>query len=226
MSTTKFKIVILLSGRGSNFKSIFEHIQAKNLAIEIVLVLSDQESSLGLAFAREHNIKTAVVPRNPKNISNQQFNVNLANEVKKHNPDLIILAGFMRVLTEDFINCFPTKIINIHPSLLPAFKGLYGQQQAFQAGVKFAGCTVHLVIEDLDAGPIIAQAVVPVLANDNESLLADRILKQEHKILPAVVEAFAKNEIIVEKNSEGKTSVSFNSDSGLKDTDSLISIKL
>lgn len=224
-TNNKFRLVILLSGRGSNFRAIHDYIKRKNLAIEISLVLSDQESALGVKYAQENNIPTMIVKRKPKEITNQEFNIVLAGEAKRVSPDLIILAGFMRVLTNDFIKNFPAKIINIHPSLLPSFKGLHGQQQAYLAGVKFSGCTVHLVTEELDAGPIIAQAIVPVLPSDDEASLAARILKQEHLIFPAAIEAIATGKIKITKDANEKIILENNALLGFSDSDLLSSIK-
>lgn len=225
-TNTKFRLLILLSGRGSNFRAIYEYIKRKKLPIEISLVLSDQENAAGVKYAQENNLPTLIVKRNPKEITNQEFNEALAHEAKKVNPDLIILTGFMRVLTNDFIKNFPTKIINIHPSLLPSFKGLHGQQQAFSAGVKFAGCTVHLVTEELDAGPIIAQAIVPVLPKDSGAILAARILKLEHQILPAAIEEIASGKIIMTKNNNGEIIIENNAAVGFSENDFLTSIKI
>ncbi len=224
-TNTKFRLVILLSGRGSNFRAIYDYLKKKNLPIEISLVLSDQETAAGVKFAKENNIPTLIVKRNPKEITNQEFNELLALEAKKVNPDLIVLTGFMRVLTNDFIKNFPTKIINIHPSLLPSFRGLHGQKQAFFAGVKFSGCTVHMVTEELDAGPIIAQAIVPVLPQDNEALLSARILQHEHQLLPAVVEAIAFGKIKMDKNAKGEIIIQNNAPLGFSEKDVLFSIK-
>lgn len=224
-TNTKFRLAILLSGRGSNFRAINDYIKRKDLPIEISLVLSDQETAVGIKYAQENKIPIVIVKRNPKEITNQQFNEILAREAKKVNPDLIILTGFMRVLTNDFIKNFPTKIINIHPSLLPSFKGLHSQQQAFAAGVKFSGCTVHLVTEELDAGPIIAQAIVPILPNENEAVLAARILKQEHQILPATIEAIAFGKITVTKDANGEIILENKAPLGFAENDFLSSIK-
>lgn len=223
--SNKFRLVILLSGRGSNFRAIYDYIKKRELPIEISLVLCDQEKAPGIKYAEEYNIPTVIVKRSPKEITNKQFNEMLAIEAKKVNPDLVVLAGFMRVLSNEFISKFPTKIINIHPSLLPSFKGLHCQEQAIAAGVKFSGCSVHLVTEELDAGPLIAQGIVPVLPIDTASTLAARILKQEHKLFPAVIEAISKNEIHVVKDSNGKVILKNNAAFSCTDEDALLSIK-
>lgn len=186
------RLVVLLSGRGSNFIALHNRIQQQNLPIEIVLVISDKSDAQGLLAAKELGLATKYVPREPQLKSASQFNTELAEATLAAKPDFIILAGFMRILSGEFVRCFENKIINIHPSLLPSFPGTHAQRQALEAGVKFSGCTVHLVAEAVDAGPILAQAVVPVLSSDDENSLSARILKQEHRILPAVVEAICR----------------------------------
>ncbi len=204
-----FRIAVMLSGRGSNFAALREHIVRENLPIEIVLVLSDQPEAAGLARAKGWGLNTAVVRRLPKERSNAEFNVDLARAVARAKPDLVVLAGFMRILTTEFISEFRGRAINIHPSLLPAFRGLHAQRQAIEAGVKLSGCTVHVALEELDAGPILAQAEVPVLADDTEESLAARILKEEHRILPAVVRDIAEGKIRINVDANGDVSVQF-----------------
>lgn len=191
------RVAVLLSGRGSNFSALLDAIARDALPVEIVLVLSDQPSAAGLELARSRKLDTAVVRRRPNDRTNEEFNAELAQVLEKASPDLVVLAGFMRVLTNDLIGAFPGRIINIHPSLLPSFKGLSAQRQALEAGVQLAGCSVHVVVEELDSGPILAQAAVPVLPGDTEETLSARILRQEHRILPAVVAAIARGELIL-----------------------------
>lgn len=190
-----FKLAVFLSGRGSNFEAIVDYVSKKKLPIEIALVLSDKEDAIGLLKAREYGFLTSVVKRNPKKQSLEEFNTKLKIECEKQNPDLVVLAGFMRVLTKEFISNFKNKVINIHPSLLPAFPGLDVQRRAIEAGEKFSGCTVHYVVEEVDAGTIIGQASVPILPDDDEHTLAARILKEEHKLYPRVVEGIACGKI-------------------------------
>ena len=191
------RIVVMLSGRGSNFRAIVECIAGKKLPAEISLVVSDRAEAAGLAFAAERGIPTAVVPRLPKLRDAAAFSEELLATVRAARPDLIVLAGFMRVLSTDFIAAFKGRIVNIHPSLLPAFRGLNAQAQALAAGVKFAGCTVHIVVPEVDGGPILAQAVVPVLPDDDLESLSARILSCEHRLYPAVVERLILKQIVV-----------------------------
>jgi len=194
-SNQKFQIVVFISGRGSNLQAIAQAIKEHSLPIEITLVLSDKPSAKGLQIAESFNIPTVVIPRKAKSRSAEEFSQALIDAAEAHNPRLIVLAGFMRVLGNKFVSHFKNRIINIHPSLLPAFRGLAAQEQALNAGVKFAGCTVHYVTEEVDAGPIIAQAAVPVMPDDSVESLESRILKQEHIIYPAAIEAIAAGKI-------------------------------
>lgn len=195
-----YRIVVLLSGRGSNFKALAEaldknHGPSSESPAEIVLVVSDKSDAAGLEIAASRNIPTAVVKREPKKRTNEQFNTALAERVAEVKPDLVVLAGFMRVLTAEFIAAFPERIINIHPSLLPAFRGLNAAAQALESGVKVAGCSVHLVVVEVDAGRILAQAAVPVLPDDDEQRLAARILNEEHRVLPEVVSLLIRGKL-------------------------------
>jgi len=167
------RLCILLSGRGSNFIAIADAIAAGRLAAQITLVVSNRAEAPGLELARQRGFPTMV---------RRSTGTDLAEEIERHGVDLICLAGYMRILKPEFIAPFPNRIVNIHPSLLPAFPGLDSQHQALAHGVKFTGCTVHFVDEGLDSGPIIRQAVVPVLAGDTDDTLSARILKEEHRI--------------------------------------------
>jgi phosphoribosylglycinamide formyltransferase 1 len=167
------RLCILLSGRGSNFIAIADAIAAGRLAAQITLVVSNRAEAPGLELARQRGFPTMV---------RRSTGTDLAEEIERHGVDLICLAGYMRILKPEFIARFPNRIVNIHPSLLPAFPGLDSQHQALAHGVKFTGCTVHFVDEGLDSGPIIRQAVVPVLAGDTDDTLSARILKEEHRI--------------------------------------------
>ena len=182
-------IVILISGRGSNLKAICE----AKLTTQIKCVISNKPNALGLSYAQEMKIPTTVID-NKQYKTRELFDKQLANEIKKHHPQLIILAGFMRILTTEFIQQFPQQIINIHPSLLPSFVGVDAVQQAFDFGVKVTGATVHIVTEQLDHGPILAQGIVAITPNDNATTVAQKVLKIEHSILPFVIHKVLKNQ--------------------------------
>ena len=175
-------VVILISGRGSNMEAML----AAALPCRIAAVISNRADAAGLETARRAGIATAVVAH-AEHASRESFDAALAAEVERHQPDLVVLAGFMRILTEGFVRHFAGRLVNIHPSLLPAFPGLHTHQRALEAGCKVAGATVHLVTPELDHGPIILQAVVPVLADDTEDALSARVLAQEHVIYPRAV---------------------------------------
>jgi phosphoribosylglycinamide formyltransferase 1 len=190
-----FKLGVLISGSGSNLQSIIDHIEKGTLAAQIKIVISNNSQAFGLTRAKKHNIPCAVI--NHQDFSSREdFDRELIRILQNADVDLIVLAGFMRILTTSFLRAFDQKIINIHPALLPAFPGTHVQQKAIDYGVKFSGCTVHFVDEDIDTGPIIIQAVVPVHASDTAETLADRILKEEHKIYPQAIRYFAENRII------------------------------
>lgn len=175
-------IVILISGRGSNMEAIIN----AGLPITVRAVIANHGDAAGLAFAASNGIPTAVVDH--KSFATREaFDAALAAEIDRFEPDYVVLAGFMRVLTEGFIAKYPRRILNIHPSLLPAFPGLHTHRQALAAGVKLHGATVHFVTPALDHGPIVLQAAVPVLPGDTEDALAARVLVQEHKIYPQVL---------------------------------------
>jgi phosphoribosylglycinamide formyltransferase 1 len=186
-------VVILISGRGSNMRSIVE----AALPVRIGAVISNRPDAGGLAYAREKGIATSVVDHKA-HADRTAFDRALAAEIDRHAPDLIVLAGFMRILTPEFAARFGGRMINIHPSLLPAFTGLHTHQRALDAGCRVAGATVHFVTGELDGGPIIAQAVVPVLPDDDEATLAARVLAQEHVIYPQAVRWFAEGRLAVD----------------------------
>jgi phosphoribosylglycinamide formyltransferase-1 len=170
---------VLLSGRGSNFEAIAKSVTSGEIRnARIAIVISNRSDAGGLATAKRFGIQTALIPSKGK--TREDHDREVVDELKKHKVDLICLAGYMRLLSPWFVKQFPHQILNIHPSLLPAFPGLEAQQQAFAYGVKVAGCTVHFVDEELDHGPIIVQKSVPVLDSDDEHTLAARILEQEH----------------------------------------------
>ena len=188
-------IVILISGGGSNMKAILQTARdrdwEKRFGAKVSRVISTKQSALGLSIAEEFNVKTSVVEHlqykeatNPR----EAFETELTKVIDQDAPELVVLAGFMRILTPQFVNHYEGRLINIHPSLLPAFTGLHTHARALEMGCRFAGVTVHRVTPELDHGPILAQAVVPVLKGDTESDLASRVLTQEHLIYPKVIE--------------------------------------
>ena len=180
------RIGILLSGRGSNFEAIARQIDDGKLSAEIGVVVSNVESAPGLQRARERGL--SVFSASSKGLSREAFDRQVIHVLEEKRVDLICLAGFMRLLSPSFIQTFRNRILNIHPSLLPAFPGLDAQRQALEYGVKVSGCTVHFVDEGLDSGLIVLQAVVPVLDGDTEESLSTRILEQEHQIYPKAIQ--------------------------------------
>ena len=189
------RIVILISGRGSNMQAIVE----SKLEATIAAVISNNPEAAGLDFARERGIETAVV--NHRMFPDRcAFDVALAEKTASYRPDLVVLAGFMRILTETFIARFSGRIMNIHPSLLPAFPGVDTHRRALAEGVKLHGATVHLVTPELDHGPIVVQAAVPVLPGDTEQALAARVLEQEHRIYPQAIRWFLEDQLEVAGN--------------------------
>jgi phosphoribosylglycinamide formyltransferase-1 len=190
------KLGILLSGRGSNFEAIAQHIESGKLEAEITLVLSNVQEAPGLERARQRGLETLFL--SSRGLDRESYDLRLVAALEARQVNLVCLAGFMRLLSKSFIQAFPHRILNIHPSLLPAFPGLNAQGQALQYGVRYSGCTVHFVDENLDSGPIILQSVVPVLPNDTEHTLADRILAQEHQIYSQAIQLVLQNRIRIE----------------------------
>ena len=174
------RLGILLSGRGSNFEAIADSVAAGRIGATIAVVISNRPEARGLEAARERGINAVSIPS--KGLDREIYDRMVVGELRKHEVDLVCLAGFMRLLSAYFVREFPLRILNIHPSLLPAFPGLEAQRQAIEHGAKITGCTVHFVDEFLDHGPIIIQAAVPVLEDDTEETLSARILKEEHRI--------------------------------------------
>jgi len=174
------RLGILLSGRGSNFEAIAGNVASGAIDAQIAVVISNRPEAPGIETARQRGLNAVCLPS--KNLDREVYDRQVAAELKKHGVDLVCLAGFMRLLSGWFVREFPRRILNIHPSLLPAFPGLDAQHQALEYGVEITGCTVHFVDEHLDAGPIIAQAAVPVLDSDTVESLSARILKEEHRI--------------------------------------------
>ncbi len=180
------RIGILLSGRGSNFEALADSIDAGRLpGAEIAIVVSNRDGAPGIARAGEHGIPALVIPS--KGLEREAYDKQVVAALREANVELVCLAGFMRLLSPHFVAAFRGRILNIHPSLLPSFPGLESQRQALEYGVRYAGCTVHFVDENLDAGPIILQAIVPVLDDDSPETLSARILKEEHRIYTEAV---------------------------------------
>ena len=190
----KLKIGVLISGRGSNMAALIAAAQASDYPATIACVVSNVAGAPGLQAAAAAGVATSVVTHRGF-ADRESFDRAVSAELERHGVELVALAGFMRIFSPWFPLRWAGRILNIHPSLLPSFKGLHVQRQALEAGVRLSGCTVHLVTPDLDAGPIVAQAVVPVLADDTEETLSARILRQEHRLYPLVVRWFAEDRI-------------------------------
>jgi phosphoribosylglycinamide formyltransferase-1 len=189
---TRKRVAVLISGRGSNMMALIEAAKAKEYPAEIVLVVSNRPDAAGLARAREDNIATAVIDHRPFGADRGAFERELDEALRKHRIELICLAGFMRLLTPWFIARWSGRILNIHPALLPQFKGLHTHRRALEGGATRHGATVHFVVEETDAGPIINQQSVPVLDGDTEDSLAARVLEVEHKIYPEALRLVAE----------------------------------
>ncbi|MCW5626927.1 MAG: phosphoribosylglycinamide formyltransferase [Burkholderiales bacterium] len=187
------RIVVLISGRGSNLGALLD------AGLPVVAVFSNRPNVAGLELAQSHGVPTRVIDHRAFD-GREAFDGVLADAIDAYTPDLVVLAGFLRVLTGAFVQRFAGRLLNIHPSLLPAFPGLNTHRRALEAGVKIHGCTVHFVTEALDHGPIVAQAAVPVLSGDTESLLAARVLAEEHRILPAAVRWFLEGRLRIEQD--------------------------
>ncbi|NLW06766.1 MAG: phosphoribosylglycinamide formyltransferase [Clostridia bacterium] len=196
MATELLPIGILVSGRGSNMLAIADAIAAGQVPACIKVVISDRPGAPALAAARQRGIEVMTLSRK-QYPSRAAFETALAAALKDKGVELVVLAGFMRLLSQTFLDQFPQRVINIHPALLPAFPGLDAQRQAWEYGVKFSGCSVHFVDEGVDTGPIIAQAVVPVLDTDIPETLAERILAEEHRLYPQVIKWLAEGRVEV-----------------------------
>jgi len=189
-----FKLAVLVSGRGSNLQAIIDSIDREELDAHLSIVISNTKDAIALKRAEKHGIKTIFI--DPSNyLSSKEYDKALVLKLKEFSVDLICLAGYMRILGEEVIQTFEKKIINIHPSLLPAFPGMNAQKQAINHGVKFSGCTVHFVDFGVDTGPIILQTVVPVYDNDDEKSLSKRILEQEHYLYPKAIKMIQENKV-------------------------------
>ena len=192
--TQKKRVAVLISGRGSNMQALVEAARAPEYPVEIALVISNRPDAPGLAWAKAEGLPTLALDHNLYE-SREHFEGQLQSVLGLAKIDLIALAGFMRLMTADFVNRWQGRMINIHPSLLPAFKGLETHERALAAGVRISGCTVHFVVPEMDAGPIIGQAAVPVLPNDTPETLAARVLAAEHRLYPAMLALLAQGQV-------------------------------
>ena len=193
----RVRIGVLVSGRGSNFQAILDASAAGRLSADVVVVLSDVADAYALERARRHNVP-AIFEDPKRHGSREAFDKALIGHLEDHRVELVCLAGFMRVMTPAFVGHYRNRVMNIHPALLPAFPGLHVQGKALKHGVKFSGCTVHFVDEGVDTGPIIIQAVVPVLDGDTEETLSARILRYEHQIYPRAIQLYAEGRLKVD----------------------------
>ncbi len=188
---------VLISGRGSNLQAILDAIAERRLDARVGVVVSNQADAQGLERAEKAGVPTAVVSHKDYD-SREAFDEAVLAQLKNHDVDIVCLAGFMRILSSVLVRAFPSRILNIHPSLLPAFAGLHAQRQAVEHGAKVSGCTVHLVDEELDHGPILLQAPVPVEEGDSEESLSARILEQEHKLYPVAIQLILDGKVRVD----------------------------
>jgi len=193
----KLRIGALASGGGTNLQAIIDRCADGSLAAEIVLVISNNQDAGALERARKAGIPTLCIDHRTF-ASREEFDRTVVGSLQEAGVELVVLAGFMRIISEIFVEAYPNRIMNIHPALLPAFPGLHVQRKALEYGVRFSGCTVHFVDTGTDTGPIIIQAIVPVLDTDTEDTLAARILEQEHKIYPRAIQLFAEDRLRVE----------------------------
>ncbi len=191
------RIGVLISGRGTNLQALIDAEQRGELAGKIVVVISNKSDALGLERAKKAGIRTEVVTKKDYP-EREDHDRRVAQILQEHDVDLVVLAGYMRILTHVLVDKYKNRIINIHPALLPAFKGVEAQKQAIEYGVKISGCTTHFVDLEMDAGPIILQTAVPVLDNDTPETLAERILPEEHKILVKSVNLFCEDRLKIE----------------------------
>ena len=190
----RLQLGVLASGNGSNLQAIIDAIEAGKLNADIQVVLSDRPDAYALVRAEKHKIRC--LPVHPSNYrTREEYDSMVAELLDEFNVDIVVLAGYMRIVTKELLDKFPKRVINIHPALLPAFPGLHGQKQAFDYGVKYSGCTVHFVDEGMDSGPIIAQRVVPVFDDDTEETLTERILEQEHQVFPEVLQWISEGKV-------------------------------
>jgi len=193
----KTRLGVLVSGSGTNLQSILDASKARRIDADVVLVISNKPDAYALERAKKAGVETVIL-ESKGFATREDYDMELVKILKNRKIELVILAGFMQIVTSVLIKEFPMRIMNIHPALLPSFPGLHVQKKALEYGVKFSGCTVHFVTEDVDAGPIIIQAVVPVYENDSEETLRERILKQEHRIYPQAIQLFSEGRLKVE----------------------------
>lgn len=197
MPSRTLPLGVLASGRGSNLQAILDAIAQGRLSATVVLVAGDREEAPAVQRARAAGIPTTVV--SPKAFSTRDaYDAEIARILREAGAEVVVLAGYMRIVTNGLLHAFPQRVINIHPSLLPAFPGLHAQRQAFAHGVKVSGCTAHFVDETVDSGAIILQAAVPVLEDDTETSLAERILAEEHRILPQALQLYAEGRLTIQ----------------------------
>jgi len=196
VTRSPLKLAVLVSGNGSNLQAIIDAIESGAINAKITCVVSNKSDAFALTRAIKHNIPTAI-HKNQDYSTRREYDAALVKILRDHGAELVILAGFMRILSEVMVNAFPHAIINIHPALLPAFPGLHAQKQALDYGVRYSGCTVHLVDCGTDTGPIIIQAVVPIEQNDTEETLSARIQQEEHRCFPEAIRLFAEGKIQV-----------------------------
>jgi phosphoribosylglycinamide formyltransferase-1 len=193
---SSFSIVVLVSGGGSNLQAIIDAIACNQINAHLSAVISNNANAYGLERAKQHNIATHAIDHK-QFASREDFDQQLQTVIDQYQPDLVVLAGFMRILTAPFVQHYHGKMLNIHPSLLPAYKGIHTHQRALEEGAKIHGVSVHFVTAELDGGPIIAQARVAVYRDDTEAVLAQRVLKQEHRIYPAVIQWFIEKRLVL-----------------------------
>ena len=199
--TDALRIAVLASGRGSNLQAVIDAIEAGTVQAKIVAVISNKKDAPALERARRHGLSGLFIDPKPyagRPDSREAYDLALLDVLRRHDVELVLLAGYMKIVTKVFVEAFANRMMNIHPSLLPSFPGLDVQKKAIEWGCKLAGCTVHFVTEGVDEGPIILQAAVPILDNDSPDTLAARILEQEHKIYPRAVQLFAEERLTVD----------------------------
>ncbi len=195
----KLRLGVLASGRGTNLQAIIDACETPDFPAQVAVVISDNEDAMALDRARKHGIPAVyIAPGKYKTWMEPEIEQKMVETLKDHGVELVCLAGYMRVVHETLLDAFPHRIINIHPALLPSFPGLEGQRQALEHGCKVAGCTVHFVEPDVDAGPIICQAAVPVMEDDDVESLSHRILEQEHKIYPHAIRLISERKVTIE----------------------------
>lgn len=190
-------IGVLVSGSGSNLQAIIDAVEAGSLKCAIKVVISNRPGAFAVDRAKKHNTPVEIITRD-EFPEREAYDAEMARRLKAHGVGLVVMAGFMRLITDEMLGAFPMRIINIHPSLLPAFPGLDVQKKAIEHGVRFSGCTVHFVDAGLDSGPIIIQAVVPVKDSDTTESLSKRILAEEHRIYPIAIQLFAEGRLTIE----------------------------